>query len=272
LRMTTRPLRSPWAAASSSLILLHDADPSSMRTISIALSQAPDACRNAQIRHSATSARCRSSDASVMSAASNYSSSRQRPGHDRRVRPLFHAIGQSPFPNRYGGRGRSNLVQLSGIFRWLSASCTGEAVALIGKAGSTRARTLRFSPPRYSTDLRTRLMAHWIRKAVPAGGLRRTAWIQINPPCASVPPAEGLRWPMPLGSLLHVVSCAPCPGGRTSLDVVRHRRAWPPRIARRACVHRKSDAMIPKHSLVRVPARYNLPAPFEVMYARVDRR
>ena len=116
--------------------------------------------------------------------------------------PLFHAMGQKTFP--IGTEpSAANLVKLSGNFLLASAiEALGEAVALIGKAGiDTRAyveilTSTIFDSPAYKTY--GALIAQG--KFLPAGFAAPLGYKDIRLALAA---AEGLRVPMPLGSLLH---------------------------------------------------------------------
>jgi 3-hydroxyisobutyrate dehydrogenase-like beta-hydroxyacid dehydrogenase len=116
--------------------------------------------------------------------------------------PLFHAMGQKAFT--IGTEpSAANLVKLSGNFLLASAiEALGEAVALIGKAGiDTRAyveilTSTIFDSPAYKTY--GALIAQ--RKFLPAGFAAPLGYKDIRLALAA---AEGLRVPMPLGSLLH---------------------------------------------------------------------
>src|SRR5271165_5755391 len=116
--------------------------------------------------------------------------------------PLFDALGQKT--SRMGTEpSAANLVKLSGNFLLASAiEALGEAVALIGKAGIDRHAYIElltstiFTAPAYKT------YGALIAKGdfEPAGFAAPLGYKDIRLTLAA---AEGLRVPMPLGSLLH---------------------------------------------------------------------
>jgi 3-hydroxyisobutyrate dehydrogenase-like beta-hydroxyacid dehydrogenase len=116
--------------------------------------------------------------------------------------PLFRAMGQQTFP--IGTEpSAANLVKLSGNFLMASAiEALGEAVALIGKAGIDRHAYIElltssiFNSPVYK--IYGGLIAQG--KFEPAAFAAPLGYKDIRLALAA---AEGLRVPMPLGSLLH---------------------------------------------------------------------
>jgi len=116
--------------------------------------------------------------------------------------PLFGAIGQKAFP--IGSEpSAANLVKLSGNFLIASTiEALGEAVALIGKAGIDPRAYIEFLTSTVFNLPAYKIYGGLIAegKFEPAGFAAPLGFKDIRLALAA---AEGLRVPMPLGSLLH---------------------------------------------------------------------
>ena len=119
-----------------------------------------------------------------------------------RVSPLFGAMGQKVY-SMGTEPSAANLVKLSGNFLLASAiEALGEAVALIGKAGIDRHAYIEFLTSTIFTAPAYKTYGALIAKGEfePAGFAAPLGYKDIRLTLAA---AEGLRVPMPLGSLLH---------------------------------------------------------------------